>query len=869
MLKIKKIIFILPVFLILFLAYRSFFLNSPLVWGDAPYFYENAFIDNFGEPSSWVSRANNFGGPQSLFWISPIMFVYSILGLFLKLDNDLIVRLLFYFPGLFFSIIGSYLLAKRFKLNFLSSILCTFIYTINTYSILLVDGGQVGVYLAYGLAPFVFLTFINFQIYFTKQKFIKFLLVIFLCSIADFRIAFLVLFFSFLFYSLWKRKIAFKALFSTIILIPLFSYFLYPAISGMYESFLPVQLNSRFFSLLNGLTFYQPHWPLNQYGLITYPSFLFAFVFVFIILGVFLKPSRKLISLGLIFLASVFLLKGETEPFGFVNIFLTSKIFFGFIFRDSSKFFVITAMTTSLLVSYTYNLISIRFVKIKPYIFYTFILFFSFLVFPVFSNTLNGTLMISRGNNLKNVYQYLNQENFSRALWMPYFHPFTYQTENNQGISGRDLINLPIFKLMNKGGDAFNFMYNFDFLDWFRFLGINNVIFSGVVKNIPLDINDKIDQVKMNARFVSLGMASKSIDNINIYKIDFPEKRIVGFDKVFLVIGEPYQINLPNQFPQLFFEDGIFKPFDPDEISADTVEVIFNNADDNDLVSSLLQKDFIDTNKIVKNSWAIGDNANYLKWKYELLIRGFDLRNMVYNKNIFYSSKQGEKIIINITNKYIVGDYYIGFRTFSNGNPLKIKFGDKFLSTNKNDIKQFNWTITKIKIDENIKELEIENDSDFSVLNTIFIAPEKNYNQAVETSKKYVSKFKTYRISDLDKDKIKVLPANNYNLDYKSDRPWRHFVSDNSNVNWVLLKDTYDKLWNLKNNDQLVGNSYPLFSFLNLFYVKPNWKQISIEYLGQDYFRIGLVITFVSILVLIVVILMMYEIESDKRNNKK
>ncbi len=141
---IKKISYLILVVVLAF-VFRKFLMSGPLVFGDAPYFYKEGLKELVNFPVSWISRGNTFGGPNLFLWIYPVMFLYGVFGTYLHLNNDVILRILFYFPSLIFGFYGVYLLTKQLKLSKTVTFFTTLLYLVNTYFLLLVTGGQVGV----------------------------------------------------------------------------------------------------------------------------------------------------------------------------------------------------------------------------------------------------------------------------------------------------------------------------------------------------------------------------------------------------------------------------------------------------------------------------------------------------------------------------------------------------------------------------------------------------------------------------------------------------------------------------------------------------------------------------------------------------
>src|SRR5258708_19491119 len=115
----KKISF-LSILVAVLLVFKKFFLPGPLVFGDAPYFYNQGLKELVSLPVAWLSRGNSLGGPNLFLWIYPLMLVYGFFGTFLLLVIDLILRILFYFPSLLFCFTAFYFLSKYFKLSSLS-----------------------------------------------------------------------------------------------------------------------------------------------------------------------------------------------------------------------------------------------------------------------------------------------------------------------------------------------------------------------------------------------------------------------------------------------------------------------------------------------------------------------------------------------------------------------------------------------------------------------------------------------------------------------------------------------------------------------------------------------------------------------------
>src|SRR5260221_550028 len=282
------------------------------------------------------------------------MFLYGVLGNFLHLGNDIILRVLFYFPSLIFGFFGVYFLTKTLKLSKTVTFFATLVYLVNTYYLLLVDGGQVGVVLAYGLFPFV----LNFLIkYVEKNSIINFviaLLMSFVLTIVDFRVAVICIFTTILLKP-GLRSVKFLVLIS-ICLIGLSAYWIVPVLSLSS----PLSTNVaglQSTTLLNAFLLSAPNWPANEFGRTLAPYFYFYLVPVLIFIPLFRSKERKFVWFSFIFLIFLFLVKGSSDPFGFLyTAFIRTKG--GSVFRDSTKFFIPLILVGGILIGKTVEIIS-------------------------------------------------------------------------------------------------------------------------------------------------------------------------------------------------------------------------------------------------------------------------------------------------------------------------------------------------------------------------------------------------------------------------------------------------------------------------------------------------------------------------------
>ncbi|MBI3380146.1 hypothetical protein HY029_05315, partial [Candidatus Gottesmanbacteria bacterium] len=153
----KSLLFIGLIVAIIFVFFRPWILQSQIIGGDWPYFYSE-FVKNLPLlVPSWVSyQGNGLGGmPISYSLDSYLYFISTLLVRGANIPWNIIYKI-FYF-GVF--IIGSLFSAYYFihaihlRVKPWQWIIALLIYSTNSYILMVVGGGQMGVALAYAFAP--------------------------------------------------------------------------------------------------------------------------------------------------------------------------------------------------------------------------------------------------------------------------------------------------------------------------------------------------------------------------------------------------------------------------------------------------------------------------------------------------------------------------------------------------------------------------------------------------------------------------------------------------------------------------------------------------------------------------------------------
>lgn len=414
--------------------------------GDSRFFWQENIKDFATFPSSWDSALNTGIGASQLssLWITSF-FNFTASFNKLGLSWDLIQLLFWILPAILFSFLSSFFLFKKlFKFKIQYSILAGIIYTLNTYFLMILTGGQLGVCLGYSTVPLILLGFINviekpslknaligglalgFQVIFDPRVVYVTLVVVFLYLLFNFS-------------KLKIIKTKFYLLLPFAIAVLLNSFWILPLILTK-NSPLPIGFDNvsgfKFFSfakLENSISLLHPNWPENIFGKVYFlrPEFLIFPIIAFFPL--LFKKNRIILFFSSLALIGIFLAKGANEPLGFINEFLFQHFPGMTMFRDPTKWYILIALSYSILIPYAIREMS----KYFRFAFILFILYFLYLITPV-SGQIKTYQVPQEYVQLK---QFLvSQKNFSRTLWIPKWQRFGYFSNNHPAIGREELL---------------------------------------------------------------------------------------------------------------------------------------------------------------------------------------------------------------------------------------------------------------------------------------------------------------------------------------------------------------------------------------------------------------------------------------------
>ena len=579
-------------------------------------------------------------------------------------------------------------------------------------------------------------------------------------------------------------------------------------------------------SLINPLLLFSPHWPANIFGKISYPPFYFVLVPITIFSGLILNKDKKYINFGLLFLFFAFLTKGKSAPLG-INL--------GYIFRDSSKFFIPVVLFAGFLIGNTLDLLKNNYLKLIGF------LYILFLISPVFFGKMN--FMMS-GNTSDNSYLEISKEISSqnqefRTLWFTNKNPLSYESKSNPAIDASSLVSFSPFAQINESEDAFNFLNNNSYIDWLRVLGVKYVFLNGDARNINPTETD-IKNWETIKKLVDNSFNNKK------YEITNPYPKFYAVDSLVAVVGSSYPLREKSFVPTIYFEDGKWDPSTIYEKKPNSLKIYFTDGNKTDLAMSFLQKYFVSPGQNTSTQWSVFPTNQYLKAKYELLIRGVTYKDFDYQKGIAFSTKDGEEIKfeLNIPEE---GNYLLLVRMMTNKDSQGLENANTQNIFDTGTVKRDNfvWLSEELKdLKRGQQKVTIKNRGGLTVLNTLALIPKAEFAKAQTLSETFLTNFGVVNTKQLENETNKIIPAvmeKFGTLNYK-------FTTLEEN-HWLIMNENYHPFWQLRRGIEYF-DSIPLYSMVNAFYVESTWCNTGIEFIGQKNVRWGMYLTVVFGLVL-------------------
>lgn len=835
--RAKKVLIYALILLPLALAFKNFFyLSNPLVWGDAPYFYLENLKELFHIPYIWDIRNSNFGSPQFLtLWLYIPTFMLGLLHKIFGLNHEVVIRLVFYLPFLISGILGILLLLTRFKFSGLAKSFGIVLYILNTYSLVLIDGGQIGVMLSYGLFPLVLLSLLKFLDNGSLRNFLITLAGHFMIFNTDLRIALILLMFEIIWWVIFIDKEKIKKIIKVLavysIVLGLCSFWIVPFLAGLKQPASGIFLGpSNFIELYHSFYLFQPHFPNNDFGNLSKTPIYFIFIPLVLFLGLLEKNTRTL-KLAILFLLFVFLSKGSNPFSGEIYNFFVNNVPLGSAFRDSSKFYIPAILIASILVANTTDFIRSSFKKFKSLWICVIYLTLILTIYPALIGNLSGILgKKPNTQDFTEISQLIRTQNSSfRTLWFNERPSLGYADWNHPSISANLLFQERPFASMIDGDyDLFGFLHAGQISQWYELLGIKYIFYP------PYEREKSLSEKELAERKIFENFISKipKLQKINLqvsfpaYETKNPQPKIFAQEKVLFVVGgeEIYSkffalINFSLEKAGIvFLESCKFNPETIFKLKTESFGLALTG-DKNDLLLPFFCSKLISPSSAQVKQWAVNNSAEYLNWKSQLLERGVRSYDYDFNKGMAYSTKENEQLKFKI-NVPETQNYYlpVRFLTATESSGLKVKYGNDERVLKSSSAHKLEWAILgPVALKKGGTLITLTNKGGLVALNTLGLIPQDIYD---EKKSEIDEKLKTLTVLNTN-DNTELerwFSLRSIKADYLQINPVKYQVQVPKGAAWLVFSERFDEGWNLQ-SDSSNKRPLPFYSIISGFYV--------------------------------------------------
>lgn len=468
--KITHQFFVVVVVFIIGYLFKSWFIHQFIIGGDWSYFYLEYLSRMPLLPQIWMPlQQNGLGGLNPILNLSLFHTITTIPSIMWPHIPWNISYKIFWFGLFLFTSFYSSLtfIREHFDSTFTRPwfILAPLLYTTNTYVLMVVGGGQMGVALAYAIAPLVLSKVMRTLGHPTFKYICISGLILGIQVMLDPRIAYISLLGVGIYLFFVQRRDFKKILLALSVMggiaVVLNAFWIVPLIflrnnpltslGPEYTSQSAVQFFS-FTDFSHTFGLLQPNWPENIFGKTYFlqPEFLLLPILAFISF-LFLqksKSSKKLLYVGLLAIVGAFLSKGVKDPFGWPYLWMYQHVPGFAVFRDPTKFYVLTAIGYSVLIPFSIAHIEEFFMRtfkkrhlVRGVLSILFIVCWLSFIREATFGQLGGTFVNHEVPQdfifLKDAW--LLQKDFFRTLWIPRQSRFSYYDPNHRAMESNEL----------------------------------------------------------------------------------------------------------------------------------------------------------------------------------------------------------------------------------------------------------------------------------------------------------------------------------------------------------------------------------------------------------------------------------------------
>ncbi len=878
----------ITLFLILVFVFWRLFLPYPLVSTDFHYVFTENMKIGFDLPKIiWERSSDGLGGYSViLLWAWPLDFLYSFGG-FLNIDFIWLEKILGLLPIIILSVWSINRLFEYYGIKNRARLVGILFYLLNTYFLLLIDGGQIGVALAYSILPAVYIEFKRAVGDFRLKNNLFFSLLLLLLSFFDIRIIYFLLLLILVDFiiSLQKslksnfelfKKYIMIGLFSGLILIGIHFYWILPSILAKppslplnYDN--PNQINFLSFATVgHAITVVAPHWPENIFGKLN----PLRIEFVFLPMLIFITPlirrrDRNLVYWFIIGAIGIFLTKGANPPFATVYSWLFSYIPGFSLFRDPTKFYFLIVLSYSIILGSLCQSILQRINRLWSGIFVgLFVVYLLLIINPIFFGKMHGMFAIP--NYSKEYFaladKFRADTDYGRVLWIPYQSSLGYSSANHPTLEALRLIEKRPFAVGTVGTyETLNFLRETPFMgEILDITGVKYIVYPYLDPNFrQISFDDSKYYYNFSKQIAKQPwVASVDYTSVPFFVTKNHQKKIfitkntwwiVGSDDIYNEATASAELSLSKNAMIFAEESFLGKELE----TFPNVKIVLNKKTLTDLTASFLEpKDILfPAQKLSpspeKHGWWMRSTSDLIAWK-SFLKEKYNIQNQDFDYNGGWAVNE-QNGSLEINDKKIISNKLLFVRALesSRGGELKFYQGDELIGlvkTTSSDANVLWHKVGRLAFDNKIKVVSI---GDLNVVNALAIVKEDEWQKLVD---KTTDIEKSGRLTQY----APSIPVNLPDVTYQQIDSTKYKVKISGLVHpsMLVFSENFDPFWRLDSKPPI-----RVYSILNGFLIEKD-GEYTLEYSPQRYVYWGLWVSSVSLGLLIGTIVVLKSKES-------
>lgn len=901
----KTLLFLI---ILLFAVYWKWWVPGVRTATDFPAVSMPDLNGQFNIPQLWFLRGSIGFGGYSVFtlWSWLMDLTAGLLSNF-GVAFEVLERMMFIIPILLIGVFGIWNLLNRFGLSKSSKFIASLFYLTNTYILLLIDGGQLSVGLAYAWFPCAYLLFVDSLGKDIKKQIIA-AFGLWILGVLDIRFTYILgilLILRFFYEMVFPRKEEDRIIetlgwikssfLAVLIFILLNTYWIipfikYPLSSARFSDLTKIS-DLNFTKLKHSLALLQPHWYENIFGRIAPFRKEFLLIPVLAFLAPILKRKNKEVWFWAVIAAvSIFLAKGANTPLPGVYPWLFTHIPGFSLFRDSTKFFFLVALSYSVLIAFTVDEITKRFSKLKVIFPVFIVIYLLFLIRPVYLGQMTGTFSMPRyQNEYFSIAKKLEEDkNFGRIFWISARPPLGYASPLHSSLEASRLESLRPFAVSTVGTyETQNFIREGNYMgELFDVAGIEYLAYPYFDPMRDDMSKEKVDYYNTFLSQISnLSWISEKISDVPIPVFKTKENKdkfflsqntyfIVGSDRIYSDIknfGAKFSDNA------LIFSEENTGPINQIE-KIPRAKIVLYDKNPTDLAFS-----FVEKNKFISPSADLGFSpstgsgssswwkreATDLVWTRDFLQWKYGIDNLDFDYGQGWAIAEGEREL-SITNNQFSKEkiLYVRVMNSSRGGDVSFYQNDNLIGRvdtkieipevvtikltgnkdvpdrfNKYDKADFHW----VRVGE-IKEngsLTIKTRGDINIVNSLAVispSSEGFINEKILNLKES-GRIVLWNGLDTEGKKNLLAVSNQAKVSYQSLAPTHYKVKVEGleTPTTLFFSETFDSGWELSGQ-----KAYKLYSLINGFWVDHD-GEYDLYFTPQKYVIPGLIVSAITL----------------------